>query len=157
MHIWSFFPPLIILKTPHTKLITKLLNSYSSYSFIFFFPIFSRQFSFSLVAMKNHSLIAKNWTPSPRHYFHGSLFLPKFPITISTPPPFHFQKSFSQKVGKSGEVPLKVFEELSRRRPPIFRGSIVVLFNPIAIHVGVNNLLLTLWHYIMPKLPYIGQ
>jgi hypothetical protein len=33
----------------------------------------------------------------------------------------------------------------------------MVHFNPIAIHVSVNNLLLTLWHYIMPKLLYIGQ
>ncbi len=157
MHNWSFSPPLIIVKKPHIKLITKLLNSYWSYSFIYFFPIFSRLFSFSLVAMKNHPLIAKHWTPSPHHYFHGSLFLPKFPITISTPPPFHFQKSFSQKVGKSGKVRFKVFEEPFRRRTPICHGSTMVHFNPIAIHVSVNNLLLTLWHYIMPKLLYIGQ
>jgi len=46
------------------------------------------------------------------------LFFQNFPITISTPSPFQLQKSFSQKVGKSGEVPLKVLEEPSRRSSP---------------------------------------
>ncbi len=87
------------------------------------------------------------------------------PITISMVP-FSFQNSpspsphhplfaskshFHKRLEKNGKVWFKVFEEPSRRRPLICHGSTMVHFNPIAIHVGVNNLLLTLWHYIMPK------
>jgi len=51
----------------------------------------------------------------------------------------------------------KFLRNLLEEAPPLAMGQPMVLFNPIAIYVGVNNLLLTLWHYIMPKLPYIGQ
>jgi hypothetical protein len=69
--------------------------------------------------MKNHPLIAKKIEHLlPVTISMVPLFFQNFPITMSTPPPFHFQKSFSQKVGKSGEVPFKLFEEPSRRSPP---------------------------------------
>jgi hypothetical protein len=46
---------------------------------------------------------------------------------------------------------------LLEEAPPHAMGQPMVLFSPIGVHVGVNDLLLTLWHYIMPKLPCIGQ